>query len=441
MNNIYTVNELVYFLSTHFKNEIEFNNIKIRGEITNLKVGTYLNFSMKEKFYDKYNFINLVSFENYKNLNIKNGDIVEVIGDVRFYGRSGDLKIQVSSIKELNDEGYFKKKIEEYKKLCDLKGYFLPERKKPIPKLIKRIGIVTSREGAVIHDMYDTLQKKDKNVDIYIYSVKVQGYNSGKEIGEGIKYFNKYQEKYNLDAIIIGRGGGSNEDLLAFSSEDVVEAIYESNIFICSAVGHNIDSNISDMVADLTVSTPTQAIMQLIKREEYENSLKNYKQRSSSLLELKLNKLKLKFFEYKNSESLMKFKNIFKDKLNMLGNIKYKLKFNIENKILNAKKELETNKQILYKINLDNKLLENKTKLIKIEKDLCKNMNQRLVYSKNKLEKLLLIIDKYSIKDILKRGYTLIRENGKIVKSKNLIEKNKNIEIEFIDGKIEAITK
>ncbi|MBR5181771.1 MAG: exodeoxyribonuclease VII large subunit [Clostridiales bacterium] len=185
---------------------------------------------------------------------------VTVTGCMDFYAPSGKLQMQVLTMKEAGKGDLH----EQYKQLFERlskEGLFAPEHKKPLPVLPRRIGVVTSASGRVISDIVNTLRKRNPYFDLLLYPASVQGENCPPEITEGINYFN---EKKNVDVIIVARGGGSYEDLFGFNDERIARAVYDCEIPVISAIGHEPDYTIIDYVADLRAATPTAAAEQVM---------------------------------------------------------------------------------------------------------------------------------------------------------------------------------
>lgn len=185
---------------------------------------------------------------------------VTVSGSIDFYVAGGKLQMQAVSIKEAGKGDLH----EQYKQLFDRlskEGLFAPEHKKPLPVLPRRIGVVTSASGRVISDIVNTLRKRNPYFDLLLYPASVQGENCPPEVTAGINYFN---EKKNVDVIIVARGGGSYEDLFGFNDESIARAVFDCAIPVISAIGHEPDYTIIDYVADLRAATPTAAAEQVM---------------------------------------------------------------------------------------------------------------------------------------------------------------------------------
>lgn len=252
-----TVTQLNEYISRVLMTDPLLGNISVTGEISNLKFHQtgHVYFSI----IDQNSKINCFLPSTYvKNLNYALGDGLEVIihGYINVYKKGGTYTLFVRSI-EVAGEGNLSMAFELLKKKLDQEGLFDPKHKKPIPRFPKKIGIVTSETGAAIRDILKIIKSRTSLVDVLIFPVLVQGPEAARDIAKTLDFIN---ENYNdLDVLIVGRGGGSTEDLWAFNEEILARAVFTSKIPIISAVGHEIDFTICDFVADLRAETPTAA--------------------------------------------------------------------------------------------------------------------------------------------------------------------------------------
>lgn len=258
--SIYTVSEL----TSEIKQLIggQFRDVLVEGEISNFKLypSGHLYFTLK----DDTSMLKGVFFNyrgRYPEGTIGDGIAVICRGRVDVYERRGEYQLIVNAI-EPRGLGILQLKFQMLKEKLLKEGLFDPEKKKPLPGLPKSIGIVTSPAGAAIQDMLKIIYGKFENMSVLIYPVRVQGEEAAFEIVEGIEYFN---EAKSVDVIIVGRGGGSLEDLAPFNEEIVARAIYASRIPVVSGVGHEIDFTIADFVADVRAPTPTAAADMVVR--------------------------------------------------------------------------------------------------------------------------------------------------------------------------------
>ncbi|XVG95049.1 exodeoxyribonuclease VII large subunit [Eubacteriales bacterium KG127] len=293
-----TVSELNNYIDQLVRVNTILSDFKIRGEITGYKNHSsgHKYFSIKDD-YAKVNCFLAKGLARYLRFQPNNGMEVEIRGQVTVYKPNGTYSIFVKSMKP-SGEGALSKAFELLKNKLEKDGLFNLAHKKPIPQYPRHIGIITSETGAAIEDIISTISNKNNHVKISIFPTLVQGQYAAQDITSTIEYVNRKFPQ--IDVLIVGRGGGSAEDLWSFNEESVARAIFESNIPIISAVGHEIDYTISDMVADYRAETPTaaaeKAVYNSFELEEKIESLakllaENLKQRSDNLLkEVELSK-------------------------------------------------------------------------------------------------------------------------------------------------------
>ncbi len=261
--HIYTVSELTRYIRVVL--EDTFPQVWVEGEISNFTRHSsgHMYFSLK----DENSVLNCVLFrgasQNIK-FNIENGLKVVCFGKIGVYEKRGQYQLYVDRI-EPKGLGALQLAFEQLKERLRKEGLFDEAHKKPIPYLPYKIGVITSPTGAAIRDILRVTRQRFQNVDLIISPVRVQGKGAEFEIAEAIKDFNRFDD---IDVIIVGRGGGSLEDLWAFNEEVVARAIYDSRIPIISAVGHEVDWTIADFVADFRAPTPSAAAQQVIPKKE-----------------------------------------------------------------------------------------------------------------------------------------------------------------------------
>ena len=382
-------------LNTYVKEKIEedeyLNNVLVKGEISNFKhhYTGHMYFTLK----DENSLIKCVMFKTYTaNLNFvpKDGAKVMVLGKVSVFERDGIYQIYVKGVKQ-EGIGDLYAEYEKLKEKLEKEGLFKEAHKKQIPLMPKKIGVLTSNTGAVIRDIINVSTRRNPKVNIRLLPVPVQGQGAAEKIVKAIQTMNKQ----NLaDVIIIARGGGSLEDLWPFNEEIVARAIYESELPIISAVGHETDFTIADFVADLRAPTPSAAAELAVQDiEEIQIKIKNYQNRYKQSLKRKLQLMKL------NYEKCMT-RRVFKEPLQAINEKKMVLDSTV--------KQLETS-------------IQNKIQIIKSE-------------MMNNITKL----DSLSPLKTLTRGYSIVTINNEIKKKAEELSKGDNIQITFIDGKKDA---
>ena len=285
MNSL-TVRELTAYIKQLVDSDMLLSNLCVTGEISNFKHHSsgHMYFSLK----DQDAVIRCVMFRTYNarmRFMPEEGMKVIVRGYVSVYAPGGTYQLYAEDMQP-DGTGSLYLAFEQLKQKLEALGWFAQERKKPIPRLPRAIGIVTSPTGAVIRDMLNILQRRYPNIRVVIYPSAVQGIEAPAQLIRGIRYFN---EAKNVDVIIIGRGGGSIEDLWPFNDEGLARAIYESSVPVISAVGHETDFSISDFVADLRAPTPSAAAELVVpEKTVLKERLMMYEKSLTSSLLLKL---------------------------------------------------------------------------------------------------------------------------------------------------------
>ncbi|MAU87224.1 MAG: exodeoxyribonuclease VII large subunit [Alphaproteobacteria bacterium] len=429
-------------ISAAIKQKIEdsFGYVKIKGEVSGLAIKNGIAYL---KIKENDDVINAIIFNNaYRQLKIKPQDGLEVVvsGKITTYSKRGisSYQIQVDNI-ELAGEGALLALFEKLKKQLQEEGLFDNRFKKTISKYPRNIIIITSIHGAVIRDILRVYKDNGYPINISIYDVSVQGVKCPTEISEAVDRINLIEETNNLrpDIILIARGGGSLEDLWGFNDERLVRSVFNSTIPIVSAVGHETDNTLIDFVSDLRAPTPTSAANLLFpKIYEIESLIKNNQRLLFSNLNDKMEKHGMKHSQLENMIDFMG--------LNFITDMNLQFE-KINSKI--SKQSLLANilsKKIEFESNLDFFSRE-KMKYIKDQRD---NMTRRfdrifnqihstLPLQKQQLEGLQRILQSLNYKNILKRGYTLIRGTDKeIIGSKYESKSYNSFNILFSDGEI-----
>lgn len=273
---ILSVTQLNEYVAAQLKQDILLGNIGVRGEISGLVKHSsgHIFFSLK----DENALVRCTMFKSYADtvrykIDLKDGMQIVVKGSAMIYVKDGQFRINVRSI-EKEGSGVIFERFTKLKEKLALEGLFDEEHKKPIPYLPKCVGIVTSPTGAALQDIINITRRRFDKMNICLCPTAVQGNGAAEEIASAIRYMNKIKK---CDVLIVGRGGGSLEDLWAFNEEIVARAIYESEIPIISAVGHETDFSIADFVADMRAPTPSAAAELCVPLyDSIEKTLKNY---------------------------------------------------------------------------------------------------------------------------------------------------------------------
>ena len=255
MRNVYTVKQVNAYIKNMFTQDFMLNRIYIKGEVSNCKYHTsgHLYFSLK----DESGTIACVMFAGQRSglsFRMQEGQQVIVLGSVSVYERDGRYQVYAKEI-VLDGAGLLYEKFIKLKKELEEMGMFAPEYKKPIPKYVRTVGVVTAPTGAAVRDIINITRRRNPYVQILLYPALVQGDGASESVVRGIRAL----EEAKVDVMIVGRGGGSIEDLWAFNEENVARAVFECSVPVISAVGHETDTTIIDYVADLRAPTPSAA--------------------------------------------------------------------------------------------------------------------------------------------------------------------------------------
>lgn len=256
MKHIFSVTQINSYIHRIFESDYALKKIYLKGEVSNCKYHSsgHIYFTLK----DEKSTLRCVMFssDRFKGLafHLEDGQMIEACGNISVYEQAGTYQLYVRKI-ELAGAGELYVRYERLKQELAEKGYFDFERKKPLPAYPEKIGIVTALTGAAIEDIRSIARRRNQTVQLYLYPAKVQGEGASAEIARGIRYF----DKAGVDIIIIGRGGGSIEDLWAFNEMPVADAIYEADTPIISGTGHEVDMTIADYCADVRAATPSAA--------------------------------------------------------------------------------------------------------------------------------------------------------------------------------------
>ena len=256
MKHIFSVTQINSYIHRIFESDYALKKIYLKGEVSNCKYHSsgHIYFTLK----DEKSTLRCVMFssDRFKGLafHLEDGQLIEACGNISVYEQAGTYQLYVRKI-ELAGAGELYVRYERLKQELAEKGYFDFERKKPLPAYPEKIGIVTALTGAAIEDIRSIARRRNQTVQLYLYPAKVQGEGASAEIARGIRYF----DKAGVDIIIIGRGGGSIEDLWAFNEMPVADAIYEADTPNISGTGHEVDMTIADYCADVRAATPSAA--------------------------------------------------------------------------------------------------------------------------------------------------------------------------------------
>jgi exodeoxyribonuclease VII large subunit len=394
MSHIYTVSEITRNIRNLLENE--FPEVWIEGEISNLSMPAsgHIYFTLK----DQNTEIKSVLYKFQKMsvnpaIPLKDGLSIIAFGKISVYEKQGQYQIIVSKW-EPKGIGALQLAFEELKKKLQKEGLFDEKRKRPIPVFPQTVGVITSPTGAAIRDILNIIDRRFSNINIIIYPVRVQGQGSAQEIADAIDQMNQYPD---IDVLIVGRGGGSLEDLWAFNEEVVARSIFRSKIPIISAVGHEIDYTISDFVADRRAPTPSAAAeMVIAQKSEFKDRIDFLNHKLQSRMDSYLQYLKSKLSRFTTSY-------VFKEPENTLQQYFQRVD--------------ELNHRLITKINHIYEIQNNK---------LCAIVSH---------------LNALNPTSILNRGYsiTINAKTGKIINNIDTLKKGETIETKLTNGRLKSI--
>ena len=414
MNDKYiTVTQLTRYIKYKIDNDVHLNEVFLKGEISNFKAHSRGHFYFTLK--DENSRVNAIMFAS-STRNIKftpqDGMKVLVTGKISVFESTGAYQIYVNEMLE-DGVGNLYIAFEQLKKKLELEGLFDTSYKKRIPKIPSKIGVITAPTGAAIKDIISTIKRRWPLTEVYLFPALVQGEDAKEDIVRQIKR----ADQYGLDTLIVGRGGGSIEDLWAFNEEIVARAIFECKTPVISAVGHEIDFTISDFVADFRAPTPTGAAEMAVPQL---SDVSNYLEQVSIRLKQAISHQIKNYRDRLNDiESRNIFKNpmvLYETKEMIFDNLIEKLKYNLIGLAAKKEKELLRVKNS-YVLQRPYQMLDKKS-----------NYYLQLV---SKLETLSPLLT-------LQRGYTISRKDGKVVDSCKKIKKGDIVEVSFRDGDIKT---
>ena len=433
--NYQSISELNNYIKEILDNNLYLNKVYLKGEISNFKNHTrgHLYFTLK----DETSRLNAVMFQNNaRTLSFvpEDGMNVLVKGRISAYPASGSYQVYVEEM-TLDGLGNLYIEFEKLKEKLYKEGLFNKEHKKTIPKFPERIGVITADTGAAVRDIMSTIKRRYPLCEVILFPTLVQGEFAAPNIVKQIEV----ADEYGCDTIIVGRGGGSIEDLWAFNEEIVARAIYNAKTPIISAVGHEPDFTIADFVADLRAPTPTGAAEMAVPTiNDINNLIAQYKLRLNKNIKTLVNTKFIELYNLKNSfvlknpMSLYEIKEQKLDKLidNVNKNINIYLdskKYNLNTvinklKLVSPTEIIEKNRNLLneYKIKINN------------------SIDKQILTSRHNLEYMINTLKLVNPLNILSNGYSLVKLNDKVIKSSKEVKLDDLINIKLHDGELVA---
>ena len=439
MEKYLSVTTLTKYLKMKFDKDPYLERVYLTGQVSNFrKRPTHQYFSLK----DDHAVIQATIWSGiYQKLgfDLEEGMKINVIGRVQVYEPSGSYSIIIEKA-EPDGVGALAIQFEQLKKKLTEEGLFQERFKQPLPQFAKRIGVVTSRSGAVIRDIITTVSRRFPGVDILLYPTKVQGDGAAEEIARNIARANQRED---LDVLIIGRGGGSIEDLWAFNEEIVVRAIFESRLPIISSVGHETDVTLADFVADRRAATPTAAaeLATPVTKLDVLAHLQNQEKRMATAVQNVLSRKKEALKKCSQSVIFRQPERLYDGYLQRLDQLQLRLKQSLRTRISDNKQLVQARTHQLVQLSPITKIQRYQDRLGQLDKLLRSQM--ALVYDAKvaevkRLSEALLMLD---TSRIVARGYAIVKKEESVVDSVEMLKKKDQVTLLMRDGQVELEVK
>jgi len=439
MEKYLSVTTLTKYLKMKFDKDPYLERVYLTGQVSNFrKRPTHQYFSLK----DDHAVIQATIWSGiYQKLgfDLEEGMKINVIGRVQVYEPSGSYSIIIEKA-EPDGVGALAIQFEQLKKKLTEEGLFQERFKQPLPQFSKRIGVVTSRSGAVIRDIITTVSRRFPGVDILLYPTKVQGDGAAEEIARNIARANQRED---LDILIIGRGGGSIEDLWAFNEEIVVRAIFESRLPVISSVGHETDVTLADFVADRRAATPTAAaeLATPVTKLDLLTHLQNQEKRMATAVQNVLSRKKEALKKCSQSVIFRQPERLYDGYLQRLDQLQLRLKQSLRTRISDNKQLLQARTHRLVQLSPVTKIQRYQDRLGQLDKLLRSQM--ALVYDAKvaevkRLSEALLMLD---TSRIVARGYAIVKKEESVVDSVEMLNKKDQVTLLMRDGQVELEVK
>lgn len=438
MTEYLSVSALTKYIKYKFDQDPHLQSVLIKGELSNFKKHSsgHLYFNVK----DKESVISGMMFKgNASKLGFepKEGDEVLIEARVSVYERRGNYQIYVNKM-QLDGIGNLYQKLELLKKKLKKEGYFDQSNKKLIPKYPKKIAVLTASTGAAIRDIHSTINNRYPLVEQIQISTLVQGTQARQDIIEKIQY----ADSLDVDTIIVGRGGGSIEDLWNFNEEDVVKTIFNCQTPIISAVGHETDFTLSDFVADVRAATPTQAAV-IATPDQYEllQQIKQYEYTLSRYIKQYIEHQKK---QLNHISSYYKFKQpslLYDQQIQKRDELVRQLNHLLNTKVEKSKHHLKLLQQSFNFKNLNQQITQEKQSIYQLHSRLSKIMSNNITNLKTVLKNKLESLNNLSPTNTMLRGYAIVNKDNEVVTSTHKLNENDQISLTMKDGSVDATVK
>ncbi|XXL52614.1 exodeoxyribonuclease VII large subunit [Mammaliicoccus lentus] len=438
MDKYLTVTAITKYIKYKFDQDPHLQNVFIKGEISNFKRHSsgHLYFALK----DDKGVISAMMFKSNANqlsFEPKEGDQVLIEGRIGVYESRGSYQIYVQTM-QLDGIGLLYEKFEALKKELAEKGYFNADHKLSIPKYPKKIAVLTASTGATIRDICSTLDKRYPLAEQVLISTLVQGKGAKDNIINNIKE----ADSMGVDVIIVGRGGGSIEDLWSFNEKEVVEAIYNCSTPIISAVGHETDTTLSDFVSDVRAATPTQAaVIATPDINALYQLIQNARQYLTKHITQDIQREKQRLNQLSSYYKLKTPSLLYDQETQLLDDYQKQLNRNLEQTILRYKHRMDILQNKLRIGPISNRVFQYRQDFDRLKYEQNQLINRILTDKKQLLANKLVQLDTLSPTQTMLRGYSIIEKDDKIITSKDDLSVEDEITVNLKDGKIKANVK
>lgn len=438
-NKYLTVTDLNYYITQKFKNDPYLHKVFLQGELSNFRYrrNSHQYFSLKDEK-SKINVVMFRSFFDKVKFKPEEGMKVYVVGYVSVYGPQGSYQFYAEQM-EPAGLGALYEQLKQLQAKLAKEGLFDPAHKKPLPHFPDRIAVVTSASGAVIHDIMVTANRRFPHAEIDLYPAQVQGDTAADSLIRAMQQIAAQGDKY--DVMIIGRGGGSLEDLWPFNEEEVVRQVYAMSMPVISSVGHETDTTLCDLVADARAATPTAAAEYATPNTLDE--LAHIKQLTSQLVASMQNIIRSKrdrLSRVQNSVIMREPTRLYDQQIQQVDQLKQRLQNSMQNRVTHSAQSYRLLKQRLFSASPDKKISQLQQQKQFLQQRLIDNIEHYLRNKRNIFTQVVQQLDDYSPLKTLERGFVYsTNEQGETISSVKQVQKDDHLLLHFKDGQVDAV--
>lgn len=438
-NKYLTVTDLNYYITQKFKNDPYLHKVFLQGELSNFRYrrNSHQYFSLKDEK-SKINVVMFRSFFDKVKFKPEEGMKVYVVGYVSVYGPQGSYQFYAEQM-EPAGLGALYEQLKQLQAKLAKEGLFDPEHKKKLPHFPDRIAVVTSASGAVIHDIMVTANRRFPHAEIDLYPAQVQGDTAADSLVRAMRQIAAQGDKY--DVMIIGRGGGSLEDLWPFNEEEVVRQVYAMQMPVISSVGHETDTTLCDLVADARAATPTAAAEYATPNTLDE--IAHIKQLTSQLVASMQNIIRSKrerLSRVQNSVILREPTRLYDQQIQQVDQLKQRLQNSMQNRLTHSVQGYQLLKQRLFSVSPDKRIGQMQQQEHFLQQRLIDNMQHYLKNKRNSFTQVMQQLDDYSPLKTLERGFVYSTdEQRKTISSVKQVQKDDHLRLHFKDGQVDAV--